>query len=657
MTKTYLGFTANEANANLDSVVALARGSAGRFLVTDPLYGAVGNGVTNDTAAINAAIAAGSGGGIIEFPAPGTYLVDGLVANRANQRWIIRPGATVKLKPLGSAPVIDITASHVTVEGGGTIDGNRAGLPTGSARIGVRAVSVTGATVRDLTIQNCADEAILADNVTTFRAIENTTYGCQQAANAKVLHLTDTFGDSTDVLFDGNTLDCTAFNTSGINASAIINGRTLRDIRSVNNRVLVGDGGASYPTLGIEYFTNNGGTICDSLVAENEINAPNTTNTQIFGISIGGNATAVTNGNINTAVDNNVVRDCGNVAIELIGKALTATGNETYNCGFVLITAGNQVGGVSGVTFVGNDLYNMRDGNYGIRMDGSTTGMVGVIVADNLIYKAKGEGIWLFGIISDSEVCDNVVTSPGLCGIVVDGAATLTDVDICDNNIDLTGAAAASDGILLNSGTSSHLAVSRNRIRSATRNGIWFNGAFSHMTVQQNIVRACGLNGIVCSSGDQWLISGNKTSSNGNTGLSLAAITNVDYYGNKSYSNTVADENYGTATFTVFQVPLLTVGGVAGQPLGTPVKQIKVYTPTLVPAAVPPQSGNGQTFNVPGLTTDDTVFVDPPAPVGPCGIGQARVSAADTLEILYVNATVGAITPTPGTFRIFAIRT
>src|SRR5262249_15516032 len=41
---------------------------SGVYDVTHPDYGAVGNGVANDTTAINAASAAAAGGGIVRFP-------------------------------------------------------------------------------------------------------------------------------------------------------------------------------------------------------------------------------------------------------------------------------------------------------------------------------------------------------------------------------------------------------------------------------------------------------------------------------------------------------------------------------------------------------------------------------------------------------------
>lgn len=67
----------NGSATNLSTALA---GFAGMFInVKDPAYGAVGNGVTNDTTAIMAAIAAAqtAGGAIVFFP-PGTYQVTNL---------------------------------------------------------------------------------------------------------------------------------------------------------------------------------------------------------------------------------------------------------------------------------------------------------------------------------------------------------------------------------------------------------------------------------------------------------------------------------------------------------------------------------------------------------------------------------------------------
>lgn len=94
----------------------------------------------------------------------------------------------------------------------------------------------------------------------------------------------------------------------------------------------------------------------------------------------------------------------------------------------------------------------------------------------------------------------------------------------------------------------------------------------------------------------------------------------------------------------------LTVGG------GTPVTKIAVYTPSLTPASVGAATVAEQTFTVAGLTTADTVLVDPPALANAIGICSARVSAADTLALRYVNPTAGSLTPAAGVYRVFAFR-
>lgn len=63
-----------------------------------------------------------------------------------------------------------------------------------------------------------------------------------------------------------------------------------------------------------------------------------------------------------------------------------------------------------------------------------------------------------------------------------------------------------------------------------------------------------------------------------------------------------------------------------------------------------------QTFTVPGLKTSDMVFVNKPSVSAGLGIVNARVSAADTLAISFVNATAAAIDPAAETYLIFWFR-
>lgn len=53
-----------------------------------------------------------------------------------------------------------------------------------------------------------------------------------------------------------------------------------------------------------------------------------------------------------------------------------------------------------------------------------------------------------------------------------------------------------------------------------------------------------------------------------------------------------------------------------------------------------------QTVTVTGLTTDDAVMVSKPTAQAGIGIVGARVSAANTLAITFMNATASGVTPT-----------
>ena len=86
-------------------------------------FGAVGDGVADDTAEIQAALT--SGAGEVIFPAGGTYLVDGgLLVTTVGQR-ISANGATIKLKASATTKYIIRSNAAYVVFDGGTYDGNK----------------------------------------------------------------------------------------------------------------------------------------------------------------------------------------------------------------------------------------------------------------------------------------------------------------------------------------------------------------------------------------------------------------------------------------------------------------------------------------------------------------------------------------------------
>jgi len=70
------------------------------------------------------------------------------------------------------------------------------------------------------------------------------------------------------------------------------------------------------------------------------------------------------------------------------------------------------------------------------------------------------------------------------------------------------------------------------------------------------------------------------------------------------------------------------------------------FTVTLSPASVANATSAEQTFTMTGLLTTDFVYVNKPTAQAGLGIVGARVSAADTLAITFMNATAATITPT-----------
>jgi len=87
--------------------------------------------------------------------------------------------------------------------------------------------------------------------------------------------------------------------------------------------------------------------------------------------------------------------------------------------------------------------------------------------------------------------------------------------------------------------------------------------------------------------------------------------------------------------------------------------KIGTFNLTLSPVAVAAITAPEQTFAATGigLLTTDQVQVQCMAPLAGVGIANARVSAADTLAIQFVNPTAGSLTPTASTvYRVTVFR-
>lgn len=169
-------YDASSTVASNDITVILPDSGTGRFLIDEGLepsvadYGAIGDGTTDDTAALTAAFAAGVG----RLVDGKTYLTDSLAVQNA---LLITGKATIKARTeSGAMGLIDISSNDVEINGV-TIDmGNTADSlvadRNGVQIIGTTSTPIDGVTIRDVKIRNCGEAGIWARNVQNI-VIEN----------------------------------------------------------------------------------------------------------------------------------------------------------------------------------------------------------------------------------------------------------------------------------------------------------------------------------------------------------------------------------------------------------------------------------------------------------------------------------------------------
>jgi hypothetical protein len=90
--------------------------------------------------------------------------------------------------------------------------------------------------------------------------------------------------------------------------------------------------------------------------------------------------------------------------------------------------------------------------------------------------------------------------------------------------------------------------------------------------------------------------------------------------------------------------------------IGGNVKSLGVLSANIAPAATAANTTAEQTFTVRGLLVTDFVFVNKPTAQAGLAIGNVRVSAADTLAIVFINDTAGSLTATTENYLILVAR-
>lgn len=351
-------------------------------------HGATGNGTSSDFTAIHRARDAASTGGTVFFP-DGTYLInDVLRANVTGQKWLLSPGATIKLANSHSNPVVVAITATFTLEGG-KLDGNKANQSvTGTAMALIQTTAVDGITFRNVIFQDGKEYGIRATTGSTRIVVEGCYFTGITSTNV-YLNSTNHFSAVRNNQFQDTGGD--GVHIPSGSTDCIVMGNTFDNV----GRMAVEIQGSSHRCL----------------VANNVINGADTS----MGISLSGSNQCAAFGNI--------VRDAVAYGIELVsGSGLRCVGNEIDTVakdgaagGFGIVANATTSAVVSGNTV-------RAPASHGIVVEGASEN---VTVANNSVNDTPASSIGIYvglsGTPANVAVSGNTTRDTGADGIRVTG--------------------------------------------------------------------------------------------------------------------------------------------------------------------------------------------------------------------------------------------
>jgi parallel beta-helix repeat protein len=457
-------------------------------------YGAVGDGSTSDSTAINKAIAAGSAAELpVVIPAsttPYMVTVTDPILVLDNTELVIRPGAT--LRAIGSSEtnytvisVLDV--SNVLIHGGGTVAGER-DTHIGSTGEWGHVIGIYGSdnvTVRDLNITDGWGDGIYigygsADTNTNVRVLNNHIYG-NRRNNISTISV-------TNAVIDAN--------------------------------IVVGESGGTAPSEGINLEPNAGNTVSNVSVTNNIVSG----NT--------GNGIGLTRASTATI------------------EKIAVTSNQVSGNGAGIGVSRSEYVTVTGNTVVGNTEYGIK-----VAASGSSLPATNVSISANTCSGNGTSGIEVNGniasgdIITDISISGNTTTGNTYHGIYVHGVAgNITDsVSIIGN----TTSGNTLCGVKIDS--AEYIVVSSNSITDNTTNGVEVTGAANTAEgnmIVGNAIRNNTENGVKVTSSPFTVVNNNTIFDNGMNGLLVTTATDITVNSNSFLRNgQTADDTYSHISF------------------------------------------------------------------------------------------------------------
>jgi len=346
------------------------------------LFGAKGDGTTDDTAALQTAISAvkTAGGGTLLFP-KGTYLISNQlsISSVTHMHCIgAKDGSSIIKRPSGAGNnllVID-GSNKVTVEG-------LYFLGTGDV------ASDLGNLPRGIILSNSNDIRII-DNWFSDLAgfgieMGNSSYNVQVRGNT-LWNIGNSLAQ--DGAGDGHAISMAYYLTDGTTSiieRVVITNNLIHDCR----------------VRGIEVWTSTGGSVKDVVISNNIIK-----NTSRTGIAVFHDGTGTIN----------------NILIE--GNSLDSCGNANCNGSIEILGANTR-----DVVIKGNSI--KSSGSGGIDLDSSTKA---ILISENVINYASWRGVCIRSTTSLISVLGNVIRNCGNEGIIVAASNCLIKGNICLDN-------------------------------------------------------------------------------------------------------------------------------------------------------------------------------------------------------------------------------
>jgi polygalacturonase len=403
-------------------------------------FGAKGDGVTDDTAAIQAARDA-AGAKTVSFPA-GTYLVTDIRNTVAGQKWLLDAGATIKLADGSDTHTLWLTGEGSSIEGG-AIDGNKANQTANG-----HGIVITGSrcTVRGVRVENTRRYGIYALDADRITIAE------------------------CDVIDSGET---------GITVEASAGSDRYKS-RVFDNHIDRSSLGSGVVGGGIKINGNEAGINTERVIIRgNQVDMPSSP------VSGAANCIELWGGGGRAAISDNITNG-GSMGVSVDSGHHTAVAGNTF---VGPSSYGMEVARCSYVTLTGNVVDGQGLATRGVLISNTSPGRISVAgnIIDNLA--ASSRGIFATNTPSYLSIVGNTIELDATgYGIELSGA---THAAISGNNIH--GGGVAQKAIALTN--CAGVAVSGNACHNFTENGVLIiasSGTSDNIAIAGNTMVSCG---------------------------------------------------------------------------------------------------------------------------------------------------------------------